>query len=407
MKFGYFFDETGTSRVEHEEAADVRFLFTRYINCPKSKDEDFLIASRRVFMNRPRIISLFVTLLFTAGLASGQSVGKNDPEPAVSRERPNSCAARSTLLNFVVWSRDRQHFHEVPIWQLPGSQAFFFVSGMTIDADGAPNAYDPDDTGLDDMANAGVPTHWDGIITDRDGNPLIQGESDPFPGYYISCTSLSDQSRKFTDPTRYVDASKIPYIVLPNDLADRGGARLGDFAVVMNLRNGKSSYAIYADIGTMGEGSIALADNIGIWSDARRGGESDGILYLVFPGSGNLQPRTIDEIQSHAEKLLHDWGGIEKLASCTENHNPAVTTATFKSAPENSATQTSDCASNRFVPIPLDEKNKPASSSPTTPPTRGAIVGTSLPAGYDSQLQVTTTTTTAGAEEDWSRCGSN
>jgi hypothetical protein len=76
--------------------------------------------------------------------------------------------------------------------------------------------------------------------------------------------------------------------VLPNDLAERAGARLGDFAVVMNLRNGKSSYAIYADIGTMGEGSIALADNLGIWSDARRGGQSDGILYLVFPGSGNL-----------------------------------------------------------------------------------------------------------------------
>jgi Fungal chitosanase of glycosyl hydrolase group 75 len=350
--------------------------------------EDFLIASRKVFMNRPRIISLCVALLFAGGVASGQTVGKNDPESSVSRERASSCAiARSTLLNFVVWSRDRQRFHEVPIWQLPGSQAFFFVSGMTIDADGAPNAYDPDDTGLDDMANAGVPTHWDGIITDRDGNPLIQGESDPFPGYYISCTSLSDQSKKFTDPTRYVDASKIPYVVLPNDLADRGGARLGDFAVVMNLRNGKSSYAIYADIGTMGEGSIALADNIGIWSDARRGGESDGILYLVFPGSGNLQPRTIDEIQSEAEKLLHDWGGIEKLASCAENHNPAVSTATLKSAPENSAKQTSDCTSHRFIPISLDDRNKPASSSRATPLTGGAIVGASLPGGYDRRCK--------------------
>jgi hypothetical protein len=307
---------------------------------------------------------LFVILLFAAGVASGQTVEMNDPEPSVSRERASNCAiARSTLLNFVVWSRDRQHFHEVPIWELPGSQAFFFVSGMAIDADGAPNAYDPDDTGLDDIANAGVPTHWDGITTDGDGNPLIQGESDPFPGYYVSCTSLSDRNKKFTDPTRYVDAAKIPYVALPNDLADQGGARLGDFAVVMNLRNGKWSYAIYADIGTMGEGSIALADNLGIWSDARRGGESDGILYLVFPGSGNLQPRTIDEIQSGAEKLLHNWGGIDRLASCAENYKPAVTTAPLKTAPENSATPTSDCASNRFFPISLDDRNKPASSS--------------------------------------------
>ena len=335
-------------------------------------------------MNRPRIISLFATVLFATGVSSGQSPGKNDPEPTVSRERVNSCAiVRSTLLNFVVWSRDRQRFREVPIWQLPGSQAFFFVSGMTIDADGAPNAYGPDDTGLDDLANAGVPTHWDGIIADRHGNPLIQGESDPFPGYYISCTSLSDPHKKFTDPTRYVDAAKIPYVVLPNDLADHGGARLGDFAVVMNLRNGKSSYAIYADIGTTGEGSIALADNLGIWSDARRGGQSDGILYLVFPGSGNLQPRAIDEIQSEAEKLLQDWGGIEKLASCAGNHNFAVAAATRKTAPENLLTRTSDCASKRFVPIPLDEMNNLALTFRTTPPVDEAIADTSLPAAYD------------------------
>ena len=331
----------------------------------------------------PKIISLLVAMLFAAGRASGQSVEENNPEPTVSREPANCAMARSTILNFVVWSRDRQRFHEVPIWQLQGRQAFFFVSGMAIDADGAPNAYDPEGAGLDDLANAGVPSHWDGITTDRDGNPLIQGESDPSPGYYISCTSLSNQSKKFTDPTRYVDAAKIPYVVLPKELADRGGARLGDFAVVMNLRNGKSSYAIYADIGTMGEGSIALADNLGIWSDARRGGEPDGILYLVFPGSGNLQPRAIDEIQSEAEKLLHNWGGIEKLASCAENHNPGVTTATLKTALENLASQTSACASNRFVPIPLDERNEPASSSRTIHPAGGAIVGTSFPAAYD------------------------
>jgi hypothetical protein len=335
-------------------------------------------------MNRPKIISLFMTMLFATGVANGQSPRKNDPEPTVSRERVNSCAiARSTLLNFVVWSRDRQRFREVPIWQLPDSQAFFFISGMTIDADGAPNAYGPDDTGLDNLENAGVPTHWDGIVTDEDGNPLIQGESDPFPGYYVSCTSLSDRRKKFTDPTRYVDAAKIPYVVLPNDLADHGGARLGDFAVVMNLRNGKSSYAIYADIGTTGEGSIALADNLGIWSDARRGGQSDGILYLVFPGSGNLQPRAIYEIQSEAEKLLQDWGGIEKLASCAETHNFAVTAATPKTAPENLVTPKSDCASKQFVPILLDEMNNPASASRTTPSAGVTIASTSLPVAYD------------------------
>ena len=248
---------------------------------------------------------------------------KNTAEPG-SQERVNSCASgRSRLLDSLARDQDGQHFHEVPVWRLPDSQAFFFVSGMAIDADGAPNAYHPDDTGLDELANAGEPGDWNGIVTDREGNPLIQQESDPFPGYYISCTSLSDETKKFIDPTGYVDASKIPYVALPDDVADRGGARLGDFAVVMNLRNGKSSFAIYADIGTLGEGSVALADALGIWSDARHGGADDGILYLLFPGSGNLRPRTIDEIQSEGEKLLSNWGGTEKLSSCAESDDPA------------------------------------------------------------------------------------
>jgi hypothetical protein len=212
----------------------------------------------------------------------------------------------------------------VPIWQLPDSEAFFFVSGMTVDADGAPNAYHPDDTGLDALANAGVPGQWNGIVTDQDGSPLIQTDRDPFPGYYISCTSLSDHSRRFSDPNGYVNASNIPYVALPPEVADAGSAQLGDFAVVMNLRNGKSSFAIYADIGTLGEGSIALAENLGIRSDAREGGQSNAVLYLVFPGSGNLGPRTLDEIRREGEKLLYDWGGLRKLSSCAENDGASL-----------------------------------------------------------------------------------
>jgi hypothetical protein len=254
---------------------------------------------------------------------------KNTTEPnkALVEGPVNSCASTgSVLLGIVAWVHGK---HEVPLWQLPDSQALFFVSGMTIDADGAPNAYNPEDTGLDELANAGAPAHWSGIITDGDGSPLIQQEQDPFPGYYISCTSLSDQTKKFTDPTGYVDASKVPYVVLPQDVGDRGGVRLGDFAVVMNLRNGKSSFAIYGDIGTLGEGSIALADALGISSDARHGGESDGILYVLFPGSGNLQPRTIGEIQSEGRKLLYRSGGMKKLSSCVESNDPDVDSGEF------------------------------------------------------------------------------
>jgi hypothetical protein len=252
-----------------------------------------------------------------------EGAGKNVDELRAIEGRAKSCtSARSMVLDFATSGRDGQPIREVPVWQLPDSPAFFFVSGMAIDADGAPNAYNSDDTGLDELANAGAPSHWNGIVTDRHGNPLIQEEKDPFPGYYISCTSLSDETRKFTDPTGYVNATTIPYVALPQEVADRGGARLGDFAVVMNLRNGKSSFAIYADIGTLGEGSVALADALGIGSNARHGGQPDGVLYLVFPDSGNLRPRPIGEIQSEGEKLLHDWGGMKRLSSCAESDDP-------------------------------------------------------------------------------------
>ncbi len=237
----------------------------------------------------------------------------------------NRCVnVRSMQLDILGWHVDRKDLHEVPIWRFPDDQPFFFIAGMSIDADGTPNAYHPDDTGLDELANAGSLTHWDGIITDREGNPLIQEESGPFPGYYISCTSLADETKEFNDPTRYVDATKIPYVALPEEIADRGGMRLGDFAFVMNLRNGDSSFAIYADIGTFGEGSVELAEALGIRSDARFGGQPDGVLYILFPGSGNMRPRTVDEIQSEGEKLLAHWNGINKLFSCSETNGGAA-----------------------------------------------------------------------------------
>jgi hypothetical protein len=208
---------------------------------------------------------------------------------------------------------------EIPIWRLPGNSAFFYESGMTIDADGAPNAYHPDNSGLDDLVNAGAPGNWQGLAKDRDGEPYVQGPDDPYPGYYVSATALADRMRPVNDPLRYVDASRIPYIVLPGGMARGLGATPGDFSVVLNQRNGKISYAIFGDVGPsdrIGEGSMALAENLGIRSDARYGGARRGILFLVFPGSGDGRPRTIEEINAEGEKLLHAWGGLAQLAAC-------------------------------------------------------------------------------------------
>jgi hypothetical protein len=276
-----------------------------------------------IFMQRiSRILPLIVALALPAsGLAwNVQTAAPDGAEGALT-----SCPTRSLLLNFDVY-RDGQVVRQVPIWRLRDDAAFFFASGILIDADGAPNAYNPGDTGLDDLSNAGQPGHWDGIIADEEGNPVLQGPDDPFPGYYISCTALSDRTKDRFDPTRYVDASTIPYIALPEGLARESGARLGDLAVVVNTRNGRFSYAIFADIGKLGEGSIALADNLGIWSDARDGGRWAGVLYLVFPGSGDHRPMSLEEINQRTDEIFREWGGIEHVRSCTDQapENPPL-----------------------------------------------------------------------------------
>jgi hypothetical protein len=154
----------------------------------------------------------------------------------------------------------------------------------------------------------------------------VQGPNDPFPGYYVSATALSDRNRAVNDPLRYLDSTKIPYIVLPGGMARQMGARPGDFAVVLNRRNGMSSYAIFGDVGPqdrIGEGSMALAENLGIRSDARMGGTRRGILYLIFPKSGNGQPRTVDEIKEEGERLFQGWGGPVRLAACADEQPPS------------------------------------------------------------------------------------
>lgn len=183
------------------------------------------------------------------------------------------------------------------------SGALVYSSGLMIDADGAPNAYGPDGKGLDHLANAGKPGNWWGVVT-RDGQPVVQGESDPYPGYYVSTTSLEDKQYAATDPRRYVDSGTVPYVVLPPALLKE--AKLGDFAAVINESNGRVAYAQVADVGPkdkLGEGSIALAAALGIKSDPKRGGVGSGIRYVVFPKSGNGKPRSLDEIATEGAKL--------------------------------------------------------------------------------------------------------
>jgi Fungal chitosanase of glycosyl hydrolase group 75 len=199
--------------------------------------------------------------------------------------------------------------------------AFFYRSGMEIDADGAYHAYHPDrKSGLDYLGNAGQPGNWWALVTDNgqpSGQPLIQTNDDPAPGFYISTTSLEDPNCDRMDPHRYVNAEAVNFIVLPGRLGL--GAKLGDFAVVIRPETGACAYAVYADVGPatkIGEGSIALANALGIPSSPKTGGTGNGIVYIVFPGSKTDWPLSQSEIDQQGAQLFSNWGGLDKAKAC-------------------------------------------------------------------------------------------
>ncbi len=142
----------------------------------------------------------------------------------------------------------------------------------------------------------------------------FRGRGDPYPGYYVSMTALTNPDVSDAASTsRYVDARRIPYVVLPggrgaSSAFKKAGIRLGDLAIVYNVRTQKIAAAIWADTGPsdqIGEGSIKLAELLGYSNTSpRTGGTSTREnLYLVFPGD---EPRLSAPGRRHREERLPD-----------------------------------------------------------------------------------------------------
>lgn len=256
--------------------------------------------------------------LISIGLAIAFLLAQSisEPGPVLSIVARTSSGPHPTLKKIRIFQAEKAIFYRLPI--------------MEIDLDGAPNAYHPPvpghphgngkGLGLEDLRNAsknmedGPNAKWIGIVTDDAGTPVIQKDG-PFAGFYVSMTSLEDTRFERTDPRRYVDATKIPYVVL-NPILKQAGIALGDLAVVvLNPKDPKVAYGIVADIGPrlgLGECSKALANSLGIAG----GIEGADIIYIFFPTpKEQRRTRTTQEIFDQANNLFEAWGGITRTRS--------------------------------------------------------------------------------------------
>lgn len=198
-----------------------------------------------------------------------------------------------------------------------GNFYMYQTSYKAIDADGAPNAYHPDNIGLDHLANAGYPNKgWKNVLVvdpKQPQKPFVQTTGD-FKGYFLSKTTLEDKSKPPTDSKRYVNSVEIPYIVFPGNFYSLKGTGLkGDIGYAYNAKTKKSSAFVFADIGPksapLGEMSIALAERLGGINVNPRNGSglpSGDILYIVFPYSSRVHkwPMTIKELEVAVEQMM-------------------------------------------------------------------------------------------------------
>lgn len=204
----------------------------------------------------------------------------------------------------------------VKVWDVEGApRSFVFKSGAMVNADGSPNCYGPDNSGIDYTANGGTPGgDWWGGPVNSTGMPLIQKIYEPSPGMYVCGTALVIPGYADSIQYRYVDSEAIPFFVLPG--GHNNDARLGDVGLVYNSVNGANCYGIYADVGPkdkIGEISLRMAEALDLNANPKSGGTKEKtIVTLVFPGSvGAWKPPNV--WFDVANTLTHSWGGLSRL----------------------------------------------------------------------------------------------
>lgn len=231
-----------------------------------------------------------------------------------------------------------ENFRGTYIYRQRDNLAYAYTTThFSVDADGAPNAYHPDDVGkncykdvhvgLECLVQAGYPnTSWWNkvLVPDPQASSRAYVQPDgPFAGYFVCMTSLRASGGNKYDPSTYVDATKVPYVVIPTGFEKLPQVgKQGDVGFATHLESGRTTAFIIADAGggadaKLGESSIALFEKLGGKDvDPRTG---SGVLpgtyqYIIFrnsalPGKAKW-PRSNEAISQQVAGLLKSVPGI-------------------------------------------------------------------------------------------------
>src|SRR5262249_39109777 len=188
-------------------------------------------------------------------------------------------------------------------------------------------AYHPDDIGLDFLANAGYPrtTWWKDVLVADPKQPskAYRQPEGKFAGFFLAMTSLRNPNGDHLDAATYVDATQVPYVVLPTGFGKLPHvASQGDVGLATHLPSGKTTAFIVGDSGggngaKLGEGSIALFVALGGENPNPKNGSgvpAGTIQYIIFPGSRKagaaIWPRTNQDIHDQVTQLIANTPGI-------------------------------------------------------------------------------------------------